>query len=178
MFNSRKRSFLKPALAGGIVGAGLALMMAPKPGKELRNDLKRFARKSQDEFSEVIDTGKELYQDGKEAFFDAVETGRKTFVEGKQKITALTSKEYRPIVISALASGVVGAGIVWLYTTKKGEEVRGEMKRIAGNTAEYMGTAVDKGKDIYRESKNAVSDAVESGKKKLNYGIEKLRHAA
>jgi hypothetical protein len=41
-----------------------------------------------------------------------------------------------------------------------------------------MGTAVDKGKDLFQESKVAVSEAVDKGKKAFIEGTEKLRHAA
>jgi gas vesicle protein len=178
IFNTRKRSVLIPALAGGITGAGLALLVAPKPGKELRKDLKRLARNGQDQVSEVIDTGKELYGDGKAAVSKAVEAGSKPFIQGKKKFEELTHKTDHSLALPILATGVIGAGVVWLFTTKSGQELRGDMKKVAGNTLDYMGTAVDKGKDLYEEGKIAVSESVEKGKKAFIAGTEKLRKVA
>jgi len=39
----RKRSIVMPVLIGSAVGAGIALLLAPRTGKEIRNDLKRLA---------------------------------------------------------------------------------------------------------------------------------------
>ena len=153
IFNTRKRSVLIPALAGGITGAGLALLVAPKTGKEFRKDLKRLARKTQDQVSEAIDTGRELYGDGKEAVINAVETGRKTFNQGKKKFDVLTHRGGNSLVAPLLATGVIGAGVVWLLGTKSGKE-------------------------IYQEGKAAVSGAMESGKKAFIEGTEKFRRAA
>ena len=153
IFNTRKRSVLIPALAGGITGAGLALLVAPKTGKELRKDLKRLARKTQDQVSEAIDTGREFYGDGKEAVFNAVETGRKTFIQGKKKFDEITHRGGNSLVVPLLATGVIGAGFVWLLGTKSGKE-------------------------IYHEGKAAVSGAMESGKKAFIEGTEKFRRAA
>ncbi|HSB34211.1 MAG TPA: YtxH domain-containing protein [Nitrospirota bacterium] len=178
IFNTRKRSVLIPALAGGITGAGLALLVAPKPGKALRKDLKRLARNTQDQVSEAIYTGKELYGDGKAAVIDAVETGRKTFVQGKKKFDEITHGGNNSLVVPILASGVIGAGVAWLFMTKSGKEFQGDLKRAAGTTADYMSTAVDKSKEIYQEGKAAVSGAVESGKRAFIEGTEKIRRVA
>jgi gas vesicle protein len=178
IFSTRKRSVLIPALAGGITGAGLGLLIAPKSGKEFRKDLKRLARNTQDQVSEAIDTGKEFYGDGKAAVINAVEAGSKPFIRGKKKFEELTHTRTRSLVVPILATGVIGAGITWLITTKSGQEFRGDMKKVAGDTLDYMGTAVDKGKDLFQESKVAVSEAVDKGKKAFIEGTEKLRHAA
>lgn len=175
IFNTRKRSVLIPALAGGITGAGLALLVAPKPGKELQKDLKRLARKTQDQVSEAIDTGKELYGDGKEAVINAVEAGKRTIVEGRKKFDQFTRKDNLSLAVPILATGVIGAGVVWLLATKSGKEFQGDLKRAAGTTADYMSTAADRSKEIYQEGKAAVSGAMEAGKRKFN---EKLRRAA
>ena len=178
IFNTRKRSVLIPALAGGITGAGLALLVAPKPGKALRKDLKRLARNTQDQVSEAIDTGKELYGDGKAAVIKAVEVGSKPFIQGKKKIDELTHKTNSSLVLPILATGAIGASVVWLLATKSGREFQGTMKKVAGTTLDYMDTAADKSKELYQESKAAVSEAVEKGKKAFAAGTEKLRNVA
>lgn len=39
MFNEREHGFSAGVVVGALVGAGLALLFAPKPGAELRDDL-------------------------------------------------------------------------------------------------------------------------------------------
>jgi gas vesicle protein len=45
---NKGNSILMPFLVGGVVGAGVALLLAPKPGKEVREDIKRFATSTKD----------------------------------------------------------------------------------------------------------------------------------
>lgn len=42
-------------LAGGIVGAGVALLMAPQSGKRTRKDIARYARKTKNRANDVVD---------------------------------------------------------------------------------------------------------------------------
>jgi len=81
----RGNSVLMPFLVGGIVGAGLALLLAPKPGKEFRKDIKRFTKSTRDGVSLAIDKGKELYDEGRTAVADAIESGKTAFIHEKEK---------------------------------------------------------------------------------------------
>ena len=76
---------LVPFLVGGAVGAGVALLLAPKPGKETRNDLKRFATTTKDRVTLAADRGKELYEEGRTAVANAIDAGKTAFVEEKEK---------------------------------------------------------------------------------------------
>jgi gas vesicle protein len=82
---NRGNSILMPFLAGGVVGAGLALLLAPKPGKEVREDIKRFATSTRDRVSLAIDKGKELYDEGRTAVAGAIEAGKTAFIQEKEK---------------------------------------------------------------------------------------------
>jgi gas vesicle protein len=42
-------------LAGGIVGAGVALLMAPQSGQRTRKDIARYARKTKNRANDVVD---------------------------------------------------------------------------------------------------------------------------
>jgi len=76
---------LVPFLVGGAVGAGVAMLLAPKPGKEIRNDLKRFATTTKDRVTLAVDRGKELYEEGRTAVANAIDAGKTAFVEEKEK---------------------------------------------------------------------------------------------
>jgi gas vesicle protein len=76
---------LVPFLVGGAVGAGVALLLAPKPGKEIRNDLKRFATTTKDRVTLAVDRGKGLYEEGRAAVASAIDAGKTAFVEQKEK---------------------------------------------------------------------------------------------
>ena len=80
------RSVVVPFLVGGLVGAGIALLLAPKSGGETREDLKRFASSTRDSVVSAIDKGKDFYVTGKGAISEAVEAGKKAFVEGKDEV--------------------------------------------------------------------------------------------
>ena len=81
-------------LAGAIIGAGAALLVAPQTGAETRKMLRDYAEKAEEEFRDTmkvakrkldsaIETGKEFAEKGKElveekknAISEAIEAGR------------------------------------------------------------------------------------------------------
>ena len=177
-FFKRAGSLFVPVLAGGFVGAGTALLLAPKPGIRVRKDLKRIANITRDQVSEAVDRGKEIYEEGRTAVVNAVEAGKKTYSEGIEKFEKLTrKKDERSMLLPILAGGVIGAGIALLLAPKSGMETRADVKRIAASTKDQVFSAVDKGKALYGEGIKAVTSAVEEGKKVYTEGVEKLRQA-
>lgn len=84
--HKKKRSLMVPVLASGIIGAGIALLLAKKSGKEVRGDVRRIAADTREKFVSAIDTGKVLYLKGRKTIPAAVKEGRKTFVHGKEKL--------------------------------------------------------------------------------------------
>jgi gas vesicle protein len=173
---SRKGSSLMPVLAGGAVGVGLALLLAPKSGTEIRKDLKRVANR----FSQAVDIGKDLYGESREFVSKALEAGKKAYVE--EKPLELIINEKRSLMVPVLASCIIGAGIgaaiALLLAPKSGAETRKDLKRFASSTGEQVVSAVDKGKDIFEAGKGAITAAVESGRiEYVEEGKEKFEHA-
>ena len=84
---NRGHSILMPFLVGSVVGAGITLLLAPKPGKEVREDIKRFANKAKEGVSLAIDKGKELYNDSKERVSVTIDKGKELFDEGRTVVT-------------------------------------------------------------------------------------------
>jgi gas vesicle protein len=79
------RSVVVPFLVGGLVGAGIALLLAPKSGRETRADIKDLAGKTKEKIAATIDKGKELYQESTTAFTGAIEAGKNAYIEEKER---------------------------------------------------------------------------------------------
>ena len=84
--DKKGNSILMPFLVGGIVGAGVALLLAPKPGKEVREDIKRFAENTKESVTSVIDRGKTLFDESKTMISSAIEAGKTAYEQEKEKI--------------------------------------------------------------------------------------------
>jgi gas vesicle protein len=93
-FNSG--SVLLAFLLGGIVGAGIALLVAPQSGAETRRKIKEMsdeAQKKADEFAatakgrvtETVDKAKGYYAEKKSAINSAVEAGKKAYEKEVKK---------------------------------------------------------------------------------------------
>ena len=156
---NRKGSIFTTVLVGGAVGAGLALVLAPKSGSETRNDLKRIANR----FTQAVDIGKDLYGEGKEFVGKAVEAGKKAYVE-ERPLEPINIKR-GSLVVPILAGGIIGAGIALLLAPKSGSETRADLKQFASTAGEKVASAIDKGKDLYVAGKGAITEAVVAGKK-------------
>jgi len=79
------RSILVPFLVGGFVGAGIALLMAPKSGKDLRKDIKNMATDTRDKIVSTVEKGKELYVEGTTAVKHVIEAGKGAYVSEIEK---------------------------------------------------------------------------------------------
>jgi gas vesicle protein len=60
-------------LAGGVVGAGLALLLAPQSGERTRKDIVRYARKKKIQAGEAVDDFSETVSDLVDALGDKTE---------------------------------------------------------------------------------------------------------
>jgi gas vesicle protein len=74
-------------VAGAAMGAGLALLYAPKSGRELRDDIadltddavdriKEYARDAQEKIKSAVEEGKDAFEDKKSVLSSAIEAGR------------------------------------------------------------------------------------------------------
>ena len=171
---NRKGSTLTTVLVGGAVGAGLALMLAPKAGSEMRKELKRAAGR----VSQAVDIGKDLYGEGREFVNKAVEASKKAHVEETPLEPIINGKGslLGPILTSGIIGAGIGAGIALLLAPKSGSETRKDLKVLASSSLEKVGSAIDKGKDIYGAGKSAITEAAE-GKIPYVEGKRETMHA-
>jgi gas vesicle protein len=83
-------------LGGAAVGAGLALLYAPKTGKELRTNIKgltedaidkikEYATDAQEKIKTTIEDGKELFSEKKSILSSAIEAGKEAMAREKDK---------------------------------------------------------------------------------------------
>jgi len=84
-------------LLGGIVGAGLAMLLAPQSGSETRKRIREFAddikEKAEDYVEHIkkgitstVEEGKDFYEEKKSAIAAAVEAGKKAYEKEKERL--------------------------------------------------------------------------------------------
>jgi gas vesicle protein len=81
-------------LAGALIGAGIALLLAPQTGSELRGMLRSYASRARDEaydkgrevWDTAVERGKEYLETGKETMRDAGKTAREYMESGKEAV--------------------------------------------------------------------------------------------
>jgi gas vesicle protein len=82
---------------GGLIGAGVALLLAPKSGKETREKIKELAVEAKDKAEEMIEQvkgkvtstvekGKGLYEEKKSIVTTAIEAGKEAYEKEKEKL--------------------------------------------------------------------------------------------
>jgi len=98
-------------LAGAILGAGVALLVAPQSGKETRRDITKYARKArrkvegvagevaesvselagvvEEKAEELLDKGKDLAKESKQAVLDALEEGQERIGRQRDRLAKL-----------------------------------------------------------------------------------------
>ena len=98
-------------VAGGIIGAGVALLFAPQTGKKTRRDIVRIAKKTKHKAEDVVDSftdtisdlvdavgekasgildqGKDLAHDAKKEVLRAIEDGQARLEKQRSKLAKL-----------------------------------------------------------------------------------------
>ncbi len=84
-------------LLGGIVGAGVALLMAPQSGRETRAKIKELAgdvkekasgyvEETREKVTSYVDRGKGLYDEKKSLVKSAIEAGKEAYEKEKERL--------------------------------------------------------------------------------------------
>jgi len=81
-------------VAGALIGAGVALLLAPQTGSELRGMLRNYASRTKDDLVDrgrdawdtAVERGKEYMETGREAVKDAGRTARDYVETGREAI--------------------------------------------------------------------------------------------
>jgi len=97
-------SVMMSFILGGIVGAGIALLFAPKSGSDTRQMIKDLAGDVKDKaqhyvddvkgkVSSGIDKGKGLYEEKKSMISSAFDAGKEAYVKEKEKMSVESQEE-------------------------------------------------------------------------------------
>lgn len=84
-------------LAGAAVGAGVALLVAPKTGEEIRNKIKvladdaidkikEYTSEAQEKIKSTIEDGKDIISEKKSILTSAIEAGKEAIEREKEKL--------------------------------------------------------------------------------------------
>jgi gas vesicle protein len=90
-------SLILAFFVGGLVGAGVALLLAPQPGKETRQKIKEMAddvKEKAAQFTEqvkgkatsTVEKGKEIFEQKKSIITTAIEAGKEAYEKEKEKL--------------------------------------------------------------------------------------------
>jgi gas vesicle protein len=86
---SENKDTLCAFILGGLIGAALGVLYAPKSGKETRRDIKRFsedvADKVKDLGEDFTEKGRKVYEERKDKINEVLEAGKKAFGENNIK---------------------------------------------------------------------------------------------
>jgi gas vesicle protein len=91
-------SILLSFLLGGIVGAGVALLLAPQSGRETRHRIREFTddvrEKAKEYVGEVkekvttgIDKGKDFFEEKKSMISTAIDAGKEAYEKEKERLS-------------------------------------------------------------------------------------------
>ena len=90
-------SVLLSFLLGGLVGAGVALLLAPRSGKETRDRIKHLAEDARERAEDYVEQvkgkvtssfekGKDFFQERKSILTSAVEAGKEAYEKEKERL--------------------------------------------------------------------------------------------
>jgi gas vesicle protein len=88
-------------VTGGLAGAAVALLLAPQPGRESREQVRRYARRAEDQVHELtekatqvldqaVDKGREFIKDKQAVVTEAVEAGRTAMQWERERVSGET----------------------------------------------------------------------------------------
>ncbi|WP_447968143.1 YtxH domain-containing protein [Nitrospira sp. M1] len=85
-YDDRERFSLIPVLAGFFLGAGIALLLTPQTGPELRRDLNRRARSAKESVEETVEIVKEQGKEVFDATGEVIAEAKHAFEAGRDQV--------------------------------------------------------------------------------------------
>ena len=72
-------SLVASFLLGGIVGAGIAILLAPQSGRETREKIKELAETVKEKIASSVERAKDILEEKKSVISAAVEAGKEAY---------------------------------------------------------------------------------------------------
>jgi gas vesicle protein len=96
-------SLILPFFIGGVIGAGVALLLAPKSGRETRQVIKEtagtvkekagtYAEQVKGTVTSTVEKGKGIFQEKKAVISSAIEAGKEAYGKEKEKLLKPSSE--------------------------------------------------------------------------------------
>lgn len=82
---TKEHSIAVPFLVGGIVGSTVGLLFAPKPGKEIRKQIKDLTEGGKHKVASAIGKSKEFYTEAVAAASSAIDAGKQAYLREREK---------------------------------------------------------------------------------------------
>ncbi|MDA8424155.1 MAG: YtxH domain-containing protein [Nitrospiraceae bacterium] len=82
---TKEHSIFVPFLVGGIVGSTIGLLLAPKPGKEMRKQIRDLAEDGKHKVASAIGKSREFYTEAVAAANSAIDAGKQTYIQEREK---------------------------------------------------------------------------------------------
>lgn len=82
---TKEHSIFLPFLVGGTVGSIVGLLLAPKPGKEMRKQIRDLAEDSKHKVASAIYKSREFYTEAVTAASRAIDAGKQAYIQEREK---------------------------------------------------------------------------------------------
>jgi len=156
--SSQASNLLISATAGTIIGATAALLLTPKSGKRLRNDLyeayENISEKGQDIIEDVVERGQKVADSASE-YAANIKDGAANMLGTSQNSTSNTN-----LILGALGGGILGAAAIFLLLPSHDDDnTEGLTSKIkaAAKSAKKINW-IETAKDIMETIQSKVSD--------------------
>ncbi|WP_435549912.1 YtxH domain-containing protein [Desulfobacterium sp. N47] len=77
--NNNQGALLASFILGGVIGAGVAILLAPKSGQETMEKIKDYAGSMKEKVASSVEGAKNVLEEKKSALSAAVETGKQAY---------------------------------------------------------------------------------------------------
>jgi gas vesicle protein len=168
-------NILMSATAGSVIGAIAALLLAPKSGKRLRNDI-------YETYEDITEKGQDIYE-------DAVDTGQKvadmateyasTIKDNAAHLLGSVNLDDSPntnLIIGALAGGILGATAIFMLLPSAEKNPRDELSPKIKGAGKYLKNKLnwfETAKDIFETISTKAHHATEGASENIKESCEK-----
>jgi gas vesicle protein len=80
---------LSAFIAGALVGAGIALLLTPNSGSQMRGLLRDYASRAKDELDEAVELGTDAWNNARDCGEELIEKGKNTLREAGRQAKGL-----------------------------------------------------------------------------------------